>query len=136
MGKTSDKLRQAKRREKLKQDEKEYKTYLEKDRMRKRLKRMEHKSKTMPEQEAHKAAERVRIRNYRVQKKKEQQAAIIKNTPIIESPYAGLEVLRKRSFSLTWRFRHVWCPVTMWHFPEIFYHVWQQIYIYKCFICI
>ena len=55
MGKTSDKLRQEKHQEKLKKDDKAYKSYLKKDRERKRLQRLKNKSK--PGQEAHKVAE-------------------------------------------------------------------------------
>ena len=40
MSKTSDKERQAKQREKLKQDDRAYQSYLKKDQMRKKLKRV------------------------------------------------------------------------------------------------
>ena len=69
MGKTPDKLRQQKCREKQKKDDKAYQDYFKKDRLKKRLKRLENKQKPLPEQEAHKVAERNRVRNYRIQKK-------------------------------------------------------------------
>ena len=86
MGKMSDKERQAKRREKLKQDDRAYQSYLKKDQMRKKLKRIADKKNPKPEQDAHKAAERVRIRKYRLQKKEREQALILTQTPI-QSPY-------------------------------------------------
>ena len=73
MGKTSDKLRQGKHREKLKKDDKAYESYLKKDRERKRLQRLKNKSTPDPEQEAHKVAERVRVTNFRIKKKQAEQ---------------------------------------------------------------
>ena len=64
MGKTPDKLRQQKCREKQKMDDKAYQDYFKKDRLKKRLKRLENKQKPLPEQEAHKVAEKNRVRNY------------------------------------------------------------------------
>ena len=86
MGKTADKVRQAKHRENLKGDADAYQAHLEKDKLRKRRKRMSDKMKPIAEQEAHKAAERVRIRNYRINKKKAEQAAV-PQTYHTESPY-------------------------------------------------
>ena len=70
MGKTPDKLRQQKCREKQKKDDKAYQDYFKKDQLKKRLKRLENKQKPLPEQEAHKVAEKNRVRNYQILKKK------------------------------------------------------------------
>ena len=86
MGKTPDKLRQQKCREKRKKDYKAYQDYLEKDRLRKRLKRLENKQKPLPEQEAHKVAERNRVRNYWIQKKKEETKAV---NFVSDAPYCS-----------------------------------------------
>ena len=59
MGKTPDKLRQQKCREKQKKDDKAYQDYFKKDQLKKRLKRLENKQKPLPEQEAHKVAEKI-----------------------------------------------------------------------------
>jgi hypothetical protein len=77
MGKTSDKLRQAKHRVNLKKDDQAYESYLRKDRERKILQRLKDKSKPVPEQEAHKAAERVRIKNFRMKKADQQRLSTI-----------------------------------------------------------
>ena len=69
IGETPDKLRQQKCRERRKKDGKAYQDYLEKDRLKKRLKRLENKQKPPPEQEAHKVAEGNRVRNCQIQKK-------------------------------------------------------------------
>ena len=52
MAKTSDKERQDKRREKLKKNKEAYDEYLEKDRLRKKLKRLQDKKKPKTEQDA------------------------------------------------------------------------------------
>ena len=77
MGKTPDKLRQQKCREKRKKGDKAYQDYLEKDWLRKILKRLENKQKPLPEQEAHKVAERNRVGNYRIQKKKAEETKVL-----------------------------------------------------------
>ena len=62
---------------KLKKDDKAHQDYLEKDWLRKRSKRLENKQKPLPEQEAHKVAERNRVRNYRIQKKKAEETKAV-----------------------------------------------------------
>ena len=71
MGKTADKVQQAKHRENLKGDANAYQAHVEKDKLQKRRKRMADKMKPIAEQEAHKAAERMRVRNYRINKRKQ-----------------------------------------------------------------
>ena len=85
MAKTSDKARQAKCRAKLKEKKEAYQAYLEKDRLRKKLQRQKNKTKPITEQEAHKEAERVRIRNFHIHKKKSEQPALAQS--LGESPY-------------------------------------------------
>ena len=63
IGKTN-KEREAKQREKLKKDEKNYQGYLPKYQMIKKLKPLEDKRKPKPEQDAFKGAERVRVQKY------------------------------------------------------------------------
>ena len=75
MGKTLDKLWQQKSREKQKKDDKAYQDYLEKDRLRKGLKILENKQK--PEQQTPKVAERNRVRNYRIQKKRAEETKAV-----------------------------------------------------------
>ena len=85
MAKTSDKARQAKCKAKLKEKQEAYQAYLEKDRLQKKLQRQKNKTKPITEQEAHKEVERVRIRNYHIQKKKTEQPALAQS--LGESPY-------------------------------------------------
>lgn len=76
MAKTSDKVWQAKCRAKLKKNKKAYQAYLERDILQKKLQRQKDKAKPIAEQETHNAAERVRLRNYHIQKKKTEQPAL------------------------------------------------------------
>ena len=75
MAKTSDKDRQAKRREKLKKDKEVYDDYLKKDQLTKKLKRLQDKNKPKPEQDAHRASERTRVAKYQELKKEQEQEA-------------------------------------------------------------
>ena len=59
--------------------------YLEKDRIQKKLQKQKDKTKPITEQEAHMAAERVRLRNCYIQKKKTEQCALA--LLLGESPY-------------------------------------------------
>ena len=93
MAKTSDKVRQAKCRAKFKENIKAYKAYLEKDRLRKKLQRQKDKTKPIAEQAAHKAEERVRLRNCRIQKKKTDQPALALS--LGESPYQTKQLTGK-----------------------------------------
>ncbi len=86
MGKTAEKVRQAKHREKLKGDANAYQAHLEQDKLQKQRKRIADRMKPIAEQEAHKAAERFSVKNYRISKKKAEQAAV-PQTSHIESPY-------------------------------------------------
>ena len=70
---------------KVERKKKRLKAYLEKDRLRKKLQRQKNKTKPITEQEAHKEAERVRIRNYHILKKKTEQPALAQS--LGESPY-------------------------------------------------
>ena len=75
MAKTSDKDRQAKRREKLKKDKEVYDDYLKKDQLTKKLKRLQDKNKPKPEQDTHRASERTRVAKYQELKKEQEQEA-------------------------------------------------------------
>ena len=85
MAKTSDEVRQAKYRAKFKENKKAYQAYLEKDRIQKKLQKQKDKAKPIAEQEAHMAEERVRLRNYYIQKKKTEQPALALS--LREPPY-------------------------------------------------
>lgn len=85
MAKTSGKIWQAKHREKLKQNEEAYQSYLEKVQLCKKLQREKDKNKPLPEKEAHKVAERLRIRSYFIKKKKREQTAFPQT--FTESPF-------------------------------------------------
>ena len=87
MGKTSDKERQAKRREKLKKNEEAHGAYLEKDRLRKKMKRLQDKKKPKTEQDAFATAERVRVAKYQKLKKEREQAALSSAGTFNESPF-------------------------------------------------
>ena len=69
---------------KVERKKKAYQAYLENDRLRKKLQRQKNKTKPVTEQEAHKEAERIRIRNYCIQKKKTEQPALAQS--LGESP--------------------------------------------------
>ena len=69
----------------MKENKKAYQAYLEKDRLRKKLQKQKEKTKPIAEQEAHKAAERVRLRKYCIHKKKTEQPA--RALSLGESPY-------------------------------------------------
>ena len=58
---------------------------MEKDRLRKKLQKQKEKTKPIAELEAHKAAERVRLRKYCIHKKKTEQPA--RALSLGESPY-------------------------------------------------
>ena len=75
MAKTSNKDRQAKRREKLKKDKEVYDDYLKKDQLTKKLKRLQDKNKPKPEQDTHRASERTRVAKYQELKKEQEQEA-------------------------------------------------------------
>ena len=87
MGKTSDKERQAKRREKLKNNKEAHDAYLEKDRLRKKLKRLQDKKKSKTEQDTFRTAERARVAKYRKLKKEREQAASSSAGTSNESPF-------------------------------------------------
>ena len=69
----------------MKEKKEAYQAYLEKDRLRKKLQRQKNKTKPAIEQEAHKEVDRVRIRNYHIQKNKTEQPALAQS--LGESPY-------------------------------------------------
>lgn len=92
MAKTSGKIWQAKHREKLKQNEEAYQSYLEKVQLCKKLQREKDKNKPLPEKEAHKVAERHRIRSYFIKKKKREQIAFPQT--FTESPFQTKQSLQ------------------------------------------
>ena len=85
-------------------DDKAYQDYFKKDRLKKRLKRLENKQKPLPEQEAHKVAEKNRVRNYWIQKKKvEDTKAVnfVSDTPYRSRQSTG-KTLKKVEKSLSY----------------------------------
>ena len=69
----------------MKEKKEAYQAYLEKDRLQRKLQKQKNKTKPTTEQETHKEAEGVRIRNYHIQKKKTEHPALAQS--LGGSPY-------------------------------------------------